>query len=97
MSYNRDANGRRLKRRCESGSAARVVFFAACLSTVLAGAQDQLEQDTILIQGNQGMPRTLYIVPWKRVGRPLASETLDGEIGEEKEWLERDLFRRELE
>jgi hypothetical protein len=56
-----------------------------------------LEQEPILIKGNQGMPRTLYIVPWKRVGAPLASESPEGEIGEETQWLERDLFQRELE
>lgn len=97
MSYNMDASARRLKRRRESNTAARVLFFVACLLTLSATAQDQLEQETILIQGNQGMPRTLYIVPWKRVGTPLESETLEGEIGEETEWLERDLFQRELE
>ena len=33
--------------------------------------QEQLEQETISIRGNQGLPKTLYIAPWKRVGSPL--------------------------
>ena len=97
MSYNREDSAQRLKRRRKSNTAARVLFFVACLWPLLADAQEELEQETILIQGNQGMPRMLYIVPWKRVGTPLASETLEGDIGEETEGLERDLFQRELE
>ena len=97
MSYNMEDSAQRLKRRRKSNTAARVLFFVACLWPLLADAQDELEQETILIQGNQGMPRMLYIVPWKRVGAPLASESLEGDIGEETEWLERDLFQRELE
>jgi len=62
-----------------------------------AAAEEQLEQETILIKGNQGLPRTLYIAPWKRVGVPLPSGTLEGEVGEEQQPLERDLFQRELE
>jgi hypothetical protein len=62
-----------------------------------AGAGEQMEQETILIKGDQGLPRTLYIAPWKRVGAPLESDTLQAEIGEEPEPLERDLFQHELE
>ncbi len=76
---------------------ARLLLVVACLWMAPAGAEEQLEQDTILIKGNQGLPRTLYIAPWKRVGAPLASGALEGEIGEEQEPLERDLFQRELE
>ncbi|MEH6636208.1 MAG: hypothetical protein V7700_11840 [Halioglobus sp.] len=61
------------------------------------GADEQLEQDSIVIKGDQELPRTLYIAPWKRVGTRLESGTLEGEIGEEKQPLERDLFQRELE
>jgi len=60
-------------------------------------AEEQLEQETIVIKGNQGLPRTLYIAPWKRVGTPLESDALEGEIEEETLPLERDLFQRELE
>ncbi len=65
-----------------------------------ASAQEQqepLEQETISIKGNQGLPKTLYIAPWKRVGAPLESGGLEPEIGEESEPVERDIFQRELE
>lgn len=64
---------------------------------VPAGGEEQLEQETILIKGNQGLPKTLYIAPWKRVGAPLKSDALEGEIGEETKPLEPDMFQRELE
>lgn len=76
---------------------ARLLLVVLCLWMVPAGAGEQLEQETILIKGNQGLPRTLYIAPWKRVGAPLESGALEGEVGEETEPLERDLFQRELE
>jgi hypothetical protein len=57
----------------------------------------ELEQETISIQGRQTVPHTLYIQPWKRVGEPLDSDALEGEIREESDPLERDTFQRELE
>ena len=67
------------------------------LAALPVQAQQQLEQETISIKGNQGLPRTLYIAPWKRVGSPLESGELDGEFREEADPLEPDLFQRELE
>jgi hypothetical protein len=75
-------------------SALLVVVF---MWMIPAGAEEQLEQKTIVIKGNQGLPRTLYIAPWKRVGAPLESRMLEGEITEEYEPLERDLFQNGLE
>jgi hypothetical protein len=75
----------------------RLLLAVICLSMEPALAEEQLEQETIVIKGNQGLPRTLYIAPWKRVGTPLGSSAIEGEIGEETEPLERDLFQRELE
>ena len=46
---------------------------------------------------NQGLPKTLYIAPWKRVGTPLEAERLEGTFSEEIDPLEPDLFQRELE
>ncbi len=57
----------------------------------------QLEQETISIQGNRGLPRTLYIAPWKRVGSPLEGEELEGKFREETDPVEPDLLQRELE
>jgi len=74
------------------------LLLAITLLWVLpVSGQEQLEQETISIKGNQGLPKTLYIAPWKRVGAPLESEGLEGDIGEETEPVERDMFQRELE
>ncbi len=62
-----------------------------------SGQEQQLEQETISIKGNQGLPKTMYIAPWKRVGAPLESGDLEGDIGKETEPVERDIFQRELE
>ena len=60
-------------------------------------AAEQMEQETIVIKGNQELPKTLYIAPWKRVGAPLDSGQVQVEVGEEAEPVERDLFLHELE
>jgi len=59
--------------------------------------QEQLEQETISIKGNQALPKTLYIDPWKRVGSPLQGEKPEGVFREETDPVEPDLFQRELE
>jgi hypothetical protein len=73
-----------------------LVMFLLLTAPRLHG-QEQLEQETIWIKGNQGLPKTLYIAPWKRVGSPLEGEKLEGNFREEIDPLEPDLFQRELE
>lgn len=73
-----------------------LVMFLLLTAPRLHG-QEQLEQETISIRGNQGLPKTLYIAPWKRVGSPLEGETPEGVFREEIDPLEPDLFQRELE
>jgi hypothetical protein len=73
-----------------------LVMFLLLTASRLQG-QEQLEQETISIKGNQGLPKTLYIAPWKRVGSPLEGETPEGVFREEIAPLEPDLFQRELE
>ena len=73
------------------------VLATALLGSLAASGEQQLEQEPIVIKGDQGLPRTLYIAPWKRIGKPLASGVLDGDVSEQAEPLERDLFLRELE
>ena len=75
----------------------RLLLVVATLWVVSSHGEEQLEQETISIKGNHGLPKTLYIAPWKRVGAPLESEGLEGEFGEETEPVERDMFQRELE
>ena len=75
----------------------RLLPVVIALWVLTASGEEQLEQETISIKGNQGLPKTLYIAPWKRVGVPLESDELDGDVGETTEPLERDLFQQELE
>ena len=75
----------------------RLLLVALTLWVLPASGEEQLVQDTISIKGNQGLPKTLYIAPWKRVGAPLESDALEGDIREETEPLERDMFQHELE
>ena len=74
-----------------------LLLVATTLWVLPASGEEQLEQETISIKGNQGLPKTLYIAPWKRVGAPLKSDGLEGDVGEESEPVERDMFQRELE
>ena len=75
----------------------RLLLVAVTLWVLPASGEQQLEQETISIKGNQGLPKTMYIAPWKRVGESLESGELEGDVGEETEPLERDMFQRELE
>ena len=76
----------------------RPLLALCCLWLMPAAAQEeQLEQESILIRGNQGLPRTIYIAPWKRIGSPLENARLEAEFEEQQVPLERDLFQRQLE
>ena len=75
----------------------RVLLTCTLLTAPGLHGQEQLEQETISIRGNQGLPKTLYIAPWKRVGSPLEGETPEGTFSEEIVPLEPELFQRELE
>lgn len=75
----------------------QLLLVVATLWVLPTRGEQQLEQETISIKGNQGLPKTLYIAPWKRVGAPLEGGALEGDVGEETEPLERDIFQRELE
>jgi len=67
------------------------------LFRALAGTGSELEQDTLIIRGDQTLPRTMYIAPWKRVGEPLKSKPLELDLRREATPVERDLFLRELQ
>jgi hypothetical protein len=73
-----------------------LLVIATLWGLPVCGAE-QLEQETISIKGNQGLPKTLYIAPWKRVGAPLQSGDLEGDIKIETDPVERDMFQRELQ
>jgi hypothetical protein len=59
--------------------------------------QQNLEQETISIRGNRGLPKTVYIAPWKRLGEPLEGERLESQVSDPLAPLEQDLFLRQLE
>ena len=59
--------------------------------------QQRLEQETISIRGNKGLPKTVFIAPWKRLGEPLEGEQWESSITEPFDPLEQDLFLRRLE
>jgi hypothetical protein len=60
-------------------------------------AEGTLEQPPLSVKGSRGLPRTLFIAPWKRLGEPLAGGNLEGDVGQETEPLERDQLRWELQ
>ena len=74
-----------------------VLVISLLLAEPRLHGEEQLEQETISIQGNRGLPKTLYIAPWKRVGSPLEGEELEGKFREETDPVEPDLLQRELE
>ena len=67
------------------------------VASVQAYCQQPLEQETISIRGNRGLPKTVYIAPWKRLGEPLEGEQWQSKIEDPLAPLEQDLFLRQLE
>jgi len=61
------------------------------------GAEEALQQAPISVKGSRGLPETLYIAPWKRLGNPLGGGDLEGGIGRETDPVERDQLQWELE
>ncbi len=81
---------------------ARIVaqmLLAGWVSAALAthAAAQELEQEPIVIKGERGLPKTLYIAPWKQVGEPLEADPLQNRWEPDAQPLERDLFLKELE
>jgi hypothetical protein len=60
-------------------------------------SDDALQQDPISIMGNRGLPKTMFIAPWKRLGGPLAGGELRSSLDQEPGPVEREVFHRELE
>ena len=54
----------------------QVGLLIACLLflPVRLYGEQPLEQETLSIRGNRGLPKTVYIAPWKRLGEPLEGE-----------------------
>jgi hypothetical protein len=57
----------------------------------------ELEQDPIVIRGEQVSPKTMYVTPWKRLDRPLQPGPLPGSWQADHRPVDREVFTRELE
>jgi hypothetical protein len=55
-----------------------------------------MEQEPIVIKGEQGAPGTIYIAPWQKLGGALDSDPLEAEFELDAQPLDRDVFLREL-
>jgi hypothetical protein len=85
----------------------RALVLCACVllfSAVMATAEDVSEDEQseakelsgMSIVGNDEVPKSLYIVPWK--SSEIGAETsLDTMLNEGNEPVDRDVFRRQLE
>ena len=62
---------------------------------VLCSGQE-MEQEPIVIKGEQGAPGTIYIAPWQKLGGALDSDPLEAEFELDAQPLDRDVFLREL-
>ena len=60
-------------------------------------AQEELEQEPIIIRGEQATPKTMYVTPWKRIDRPLQPGPVPGGWEADHRPVERDVFTRELD
>ena len=76
---------------------ALLLALSAVYPTGHSTAEEELQQDPIVIKGSQSLPKTLYIAPWKRVGSPLEMKQPEVDIGEAHDPIEQDLFQHELE
>ncbi len=73
-----------------------LLVLSFLLSSHHVYSEEQLEQEKISIRGNQALPKTMYIAPWKRLGEPLQGKELEGSVPKKLDPVERELFRREL-
>jgi hypothetical protein len=73
------------------------VILALLFVVIPAMAEEPLQQETISIEGNRGLPKTLYIAPWKQVGEPLEGDSFESELERDPAPVERDILQRELE
>ncbi len=74
------------------------IFLANCLIGLANPVSAQeLEQDPIVIKGENSVPGTIYIAPWKKLGGTLDTEPLEAEFDVDTQPLEREVFLKELE
>ena len=73
-----------------------VMLFTFVTSGAVA-AESELELEGMAVKGNQELPKSLYIVPWKasELGE-IAGLPAGSLLNESLQPVERDIFRREL-
>ena len=74
-----------------------LLILTVLMSAPALQAEEALQQAPISVKGSQGLPETLYIAPWKRLGKPLNGGDLTGGVGRETDPVERDQLQWELE
>jgi hypothetical protein len=74
-----------------------LLILPVLMSAPALQGEEALQQAPISVKGSQGLPKTLYIAPWKRLGRPLDGGDLEGDVGRETDPVERDQLQWELE
>jgi hypothetical protein len=74
-----------------------LLILPVLMSATSLQGEESLEQAPISVKGSRGLPETLYIAPWKRLGNPLDGGELDGGIGRETDPVQRDQLQWELE
>ncbi|MGC1951731.1 MAG: hypothetical protein WA970_03990 [Gammaproteobacteria bacterium] len=85
-----------MKRR-KRALAASLLALPLLLSAADLRSEESLQQDPISIMGNRGLPKTMFIAPWKRLGSPLPSDKFNSTLDREPAPVEREVFRRELD
>lgn len=74
-----------------------LLILPVLMSTPALQGEEALQQAPISVKGSQGLPKTLYIAPWKRLGKPLGGGDLEGDVGQETDPVERGQLQWELQ
>ena len=74
-----------------------LLILPVLMSASALQGEEALQQAPISVKGSQGLPKTLYIAPWKRLGKPLGGGDLEGDVGQETDPVERGQLQWELQ
>jgi hypothetical protein len=74
-----------------------LLILPVLMSAPALQGEEALQQAPISVKGSQGLPKTLYIAPWKRLGKPLGGGDLEGDVGQETDPVERGQLQWELQ
>jgi hypothetical protein len=74
-----------------------LVLAYSLISLANSAWTQDMEQEPIVIKGENGVPGTIYIAPWKKLGGALDAEPLEPEYDLDTQPLEREVFLKQLE